>query len=364
MSNTKQGQGKPFLPNIPPYIQAGIDPKTKLPLKLESAPNELLCGMNTILQNLDKQDAVNRYKWYNLPSNLTGTLLERILYYRGQGMFFYSSTDDTFYFLPYTLDGTIDIYGRYKQVKAMTFGGGTDDKDIDTIFSRVPVYGYDDIDLASPTDSCVLLSDYSKGISQTIIPRSQLQQPLLTAMAEAYPLCRTSLISHSGVKGMRVNDDDEATSVTRASNAVTNAALSGKPWIPITSRVEFQDLTSDSALNSEEYLLYMQSLDNFRLSLYGLDSGGIFEKKSHTLAAEQAMNVSTSSIIYQDGLSLRQQFCDLVNAIWGLGIWCEASETVQGDTNGDGVAQDNTMGQEQQVTSQNSNTTEEDNGNE
>ena len=43
----------------------------------------------------------------------------------------------------------------------------------------------------------------------------------------------------------------------------------------------------------------------------------------------------------QDGLSIRQNFCNIVNSIWGLGIWCEPSENINGmDMDGDGDAYD------------------------
>ena len=49
------------------------------------------------------------------------------------------------------------------------------------------------------------------------------------------------------------------------------------------------------------------------------------------------MNVGgQQSRVYQDGLTIRQNFCDIVNAIWGLGIWVETSESVVGDVNMDG----------------------------
>ena len=161
-------------------------------------------------------------------------------------------------------------------------------------------------------------------------------------MAEAFPLARTSLIANSGIKGVRVNDEDQKAQVEIGSRSITRAALNGKPWIPIVGQIEFQELTEGSALKSEEFLLYMQALDNFRLSLYGLDNGGLFQKKAHMLEAEQDMNAGNIKLVYQDGLTIRQKFCDIVNSIWGLGIWCEASETVVGiDKNLDGEVADN-----------------------
>ena len=330
-------------------IQAGFNPKTGLPIKADSEDKcALKDNIRKTLRVLDEQNAINRYRWYNLPSSLDGQLLERILYYRGQGMFFYMEANDTFYFLPYALNGTIDVYGRFQGVTPLPFNGSTDneegkEKPWITGLVRKPIYDVlgDDVNNKF-TEVCVLLSDYSKQISQTNISRQILQEPILDAMAEAFPLARTSLIANSGIKGVRVNDEDQKAQVETGSRSITKAALNGKPWIPIVGQIEFQELTEGSALKSEEFLLYMQALDNFRLSLYGLDNGGLFQKKAHMLEAEQDMNAGNIKLVYQDGLTIRQKFCDIVNSIWGLGIWCEASETVTGiDKNLDGEVADN-----------------------
>lgn len=319
------------LPDLNTLIQAGIDPKTGLPIRMDEEKCTLKNDIRRVLRVLDEQNAINRYTWFNLPNGLDGQLIERILYYKGQGMFFYMETDNTFYFLPYALDGSIDVYGRFKAVTPLPFNGTAQDKKDAWItgLTKYPVYEVNlDVDLDTFLDGCVLLSDYSKQISQTNIARQILQEPILDAMAEAFPLARTSLIANSGIKGMRVNDEDQQSTVKAASRSITRAALNGDIWIPIVGNIEFQELTDGSALKSEEFLLYMQALDNFRLSLYGLDNGGLFQKKSHMLEAEQEMNAGNVGLVYQDGLALRQKFCNLVNSIWGLGIWVEPSETV------------------------------------
>lgn len=318
------------LPDINTLIQAGIDPKTGLPIRVDEEKCTLKNDIRRVLRVLDEQNAINRYTWFNLPNGLDGQLIERILYYKGQGMFFYMETDNTFYFLPYALDGSIDVYGRFKAVTPLPFNGTAQDKKDAWItgLTKYPVYEVKEVDLDTFLDGCVLLSDYSKQISQTNIARQILQEPILDAMAESFPLARTSLIANSGIKGMRVNDEDQQSTVKAASRSITRAALNGDIWIPIVGNIEFQELTDGSALKSEEFLLYMQALDNFRLSLYGLDNGGLFQKKSHMLEAEQEMNAGNVGLVYQDGLALRQKFCNLVNSIWGLGIWVEPSETV------------------------------------
>lgn len=342
------GKNNACIPDINTMIQAGLDPNTGLPMKLAPIDSSLERDIKIQLRILDEQNAVNRYKWFNLPSGLNGQKIERILYYKGQAMFFYSDIDEKFYFLPYTLSGDINIYGEFMRVMALPFTGPakTEDKPVEGIevFTRDVILDIDhELTKDEMLNGCVLLHDYTKQLSQTIISRQIVQEPILAAMAEAIPFARTSLITNSGVKGMRVNDQDQANNVRLASASVTQASKTGTPWIPIVGNIEFQDLTSNgSPLKSEEYLIYLQALDNYRLSLYGLKNGGLFQKKSHMLESEQEMNDGNTGLVYQDGLTIRQEFCDFVNAVWGLGIWCEASETAIGrDDNMDGEIQDN-----------------------
>lgn len=167
--------------------------------------------------------------------------------------------------------------------------------------------------------------------SQTSIPRQILNEPVLDIMAEAFPFARTSLIGSTGVRGMRVPDQDTASNVEAASRSMTQAALDGKPLIPIVGPVEIQDLTNQPVGQSAQYLQYMQALDNYRLSLYGLKNGGVFEKDSAYVNNIQASNTQNNvGLVYADGLKLRQEFCDMVNAIWGLGIWCDVAPEVVG----------------------------------
>ena len=326
------------------YIQAGIDPKTGLPLKASgSLPSELVNNVKRQLNIVDLQDALNRYTWYNLPKGLTGNLIERILYYKGQGALFYMESNDTFYFLPFALDGSIDVYGRFTGITFLPFNGATSDgeeKPWIQGFTKTPRYEVmtdpEEATVENVMDSCVILRDYSQQISQTILPRSTVNDSILGVMAECIPLMRTALVNSTGVNGMKVSNEDEQSNVKAASLAIQRAALNGEKWIPIVGQVEFQEMVSGPTSKAEEFLLAMQSLDNYRLSLYGLDNGGLFQKRSHMLEAEQRMNNGNSGIILQDGLYQRQEFCDIVNSWFGLSIYCEISETVNNiDMNGD-----------------------------
>lgn len=342
------------LPDVQTLIAAGIDPKTGLPIRmpgLGSSPRKE--AIKKALRIVDEQDAVNRYRWYNLPCNISSQELERMIYYKGQLAFFYLEGSDEFFFMPYALDGGLDFYGRYNRIHPVPFAEGTSDDEkrkfaeqrnlLSTIKLKVlyDVVTDEEITPELITGSCVLIHDYTKQLSQTLIPRQQLQDGVLDVMSDCIPFMRTALLNATGVQGMRVNSEDEQSNVEAASRSIDRAALDGQKYIPIVGAVDFQEMTGGQVAKSEEFLLAMQSLDNFRLSLYGLENGGLFQKKSHMLQDEQQMNAANDSLVMQDGLSIRQRFCDIANSIWGLGMWCEVADPAAGiDSDMDGSPYD------------------------
>lgn len=332
------GKGKPILPNIKDLISAGIDPKTGLPLKFlgkdKTNSTNLLSEMIMIMQNIDRQDSLNRFVWYNLPSGIDGELIERMLYYKGQICFFYMKETDDFYILPYTLNGTINMYGRFNSISPVPFNGTNFDNEgeqkpwINGLVKK-PVYEIQDVlELTSDDlfDSCVLLHDYSKGLSETILPRFMLNQPLIKLEAECIPLMRTSMIVNTGVSGMKVNNQDEYQNVEYANQSFEDAALSGERYVPIVGTVDFQNLDTRGQNTVQEYAQTMQTLDNLRLSTLGLTNGGIFQKQGTILQSESDNATVNTQLILQEGLRIRQNFCDIVNSIWGLRIWCEVRQ--------------------------------------
>ena len=353
------------LPDLQTLMQAGIDPKTGLPLKMSGGDTglNLKASIRKQLRVLDEQNAVNCFKWVNLPIGMSSQELERLLYYRGQLAFFYLSELNQFYILPYALDGTLDAYGRFNTIHPVPIASGSKDKVTQEKEKALADYLatkrfdvlYDVVTpeelLAKPdyylTQTAVILWDYTKQLSETIIPRTQLMDPLLDVMSECIPFMRTSLQNSAGVTGVKVNNEDESAQVIIASQAIQAAALTGEKWVPMQGGLNFQDLGNQTIAKPEEYLLAMQGLDNFRLSLHGLDNGGLFQKKAHMLEAEQEMNAGNMSLILKDKLNQRQRFCDIINSVWATGTNCIPSEEViNADLNGDGVIATDTEAEE------------------
>lgn len=343
--------------DVQTMLQIGMDPKTGLPRKMGPTDCQLKEDLKRNLQITDRQDAMNRYVWTGLPEGITADIIERILYYKGQGILFYVKSLEKFYFLPYALDGTIDIYGRYETVRPLPFGGGTDGKKKSSPISkyisdqiREPVYDIHEL-LAeiTPQDldtKCIILRDYTNGLAQTIEPRAQLQESILETMARCIPYMRTALMNQTGVEGVKVGTEDDYTSVAIASKSVEEAAINGEKYIPIVGNMEFQELTGNNIALPETFMEALQSLDNFRLGRYGIKNGGVFAKKAHMLQDEADNNQGATGLVYNDGLSNRQYFSILSNLLFGTSMWCEASEAVMGiDKNMDGEVSDEQDGQ-------------------
>lgn len=359
MATNTQTKNNAAMYDVTAMLAAGIDPKTKLPIRMSD--NGASCvqkrDIKHALRIMDEQNAINRYTWYNLPKGLSGELIERILYYRGQGMLFFLK--GKFYFLPYALSAPegstgIDVYGRFTGVTPLPFNGTSNDgggKEAPWIRGLIFEPQYEVVDLedyaeASPGEvlsaiekSCVLLHDYTPQISQTNIARQVINDPILDVMSECIPFMRTSLLNSTGVMGMRVNNENEVPEVNAMANALTRCALEGRKFAATVGNIDFQELGNSTAAQAQEFLLAMQGLDNFRLSLYGLDNGGLFQKNSHMLEAEHEMNAGNTGLVAEDGLRNRQKFCTIVNSIFGGAMWCEPSECTLGvDRDGDMVA--------------------------
>lgn len=354
--------GKPILPDIKLLLQAGFKLedvkglKRALALMKQPVNPDLKPNARRLFRIIDEQRAVNRYKWYNLPEGLSSQELERLLYYRYSLCFFYWEKTGQFYFLPYALNGTIDMYARFNHVTPVPFAEQEDYKKTAEYKGKVKmlqelklkvikdvVVDLSEINYEMLTNSCVLLRDYTNQLGQKEIARWTLHEHLLDLQADTLCFLRTNLILATGIQGLKVPDADAASEADSIGAQFYTAAVTGNPYVAVTGTVQkdFQELQPNSTTKASEYFLAMQSIDNMLLSAYGIENSGLFNKKAHTLESENAVNATNVSLVMQDGLSQRQHFCNIVNSIWNLGLWCEISENVVGaDTNGDGVAYD------------------------
>lgn len=334
---------KPLMIDKYTYLAAGINTKTMRPIRDSANGFELKDKCRTLLRIIDEQDFISRYKWFNIPINISGEELERLFYYKGQMIFFYFKEIGKFCVMPYALNGTIDFYGRYNTVTPIPFFTGEDKGDKEKVKVSADLLAllgkkklnviYEIQDEENVTEdmlynSAVIIRDYSLQLPQNIIPRAVLQEPILDLESDILPFVRTNLIMGSGVKGMRVPDADSKNEATDTSKALYRSALEGTPLAPFTSAVETQDVFGgNQRAKVDEFFIALQTIDNMRLKALGLDNGGLFEKKSHMLESEMSLNGNKVDGAYTDGLYNRQNAVNIINSIWGLGMWVEPKES-------------------------------------
>lgn len=330
--------------DINALLAAGINPKNGLPFKY-GGDDELLGNMKKVLRIKDEQTAVNRYTWYNTGLSITSQEIERLLYYKYQLVFFV--LDGHPYLMPYALDGTIDFYGRENTVHPIPLNASDGDatKRQKELLSQIKLDVKRGVVL-QPTlqdwkSSGVIIRDYTPQAAITSgIPRAQLQDPVIELEAKILPYLRTAMMNSTGTQAVICQDEGEAQDVLEAAGAFDKAATGGKPLIPVMGKIAMQNINPGSVTRSEDYMMTMQGIDNFRESLLGLSTGGLFMKKEHTNDSENALNCPVGFPL-TDGLKLRQDACDIINSIWPIGIWCEISETAErADRNGDFFADD------------------------
>lgn len=302
----------------------------KLVKKINQMPTrpikpELQNEFKKLIRINDEQNFVNRYKWFNLPEGFDSQFLERMLYYKYQLAMFYMEANDTIYILPFSFGEDLDVYGRWTNVVPLPFTNGKADKErpwIPGLKKKVKWAFPKDIDELEDIikNGAVVLRDYTNDLGATCIPRSVLQQPVIDYEAEIMAMHRTSLLNSTGTTAVRVNDPESQVEVQALNDQVYHASMSGEKYLAAVGQIEMQNLDGPKTATPQEFMTALASVDNYRLSLMGLENGGITEKSQYTNMLELAGGSINTGSILQDGLINRLKFCELANACFGLNM--------------------------------------------
>lgn len=293
------------------------------------------CLKDQVKKNIRIQDEINfinRYKWSNLPSGLDGQMVERMLYYKYQLALFYVEAMEEWFLLPFTLKGNIDVYGRWRHIIPLPYAGGTTNPDgrekpwIDGLEKEVQIELPLNITYEDILNKAVILRDYTLQMGENAIPRSVLQEPIIDYESEIIAFHRTALTNSTGVDAVRVGDESEVANIHALNDMIQRAALNGDKFLATVGQMEFQNLSGTSAAEAQQFMTALYSVDNLRLTFLGIQNGGLAEKQGTILNAEAMSGQLNTGSVLDDGLANRQKFCNIVNAIWGLGIWCEVNQ--------------------------------------
>lgn len=320
--------------------------------KSSSKDRRLLMSM---LTHKHMVETIERFEWKNLPPELPSDLIERVLYFRFKGAMF--MFNDKFYFLPFTLKGTIDSYGRYISITPVLFTGqwkiqqGKYIEDIsfmsDTEYTVVydlpkkeekeavdPEAEEEDPEQTSGAmpdakDKAVILTDSSLEIAQDFTPISYLIRPLVEQMVDILVLVNIDLITSAKVFYVVAKDANQKEAIEKEFQDLDNRILNGKRVVVVTSPTELKELTGANVKDSARYFQSYQSIDNLRKDIIGIDNGGTFMKQEHTTEMETQTNSNGGSFVLNNALRMRKGFCDTVNQVFGLNIQVDLKNASQ-----------------------------------
>lgn len=336
------------------FIAAGINPGKGI-LKYGNsidqngnavAPNALKYNLDysslfEIMRQQNQTETYERYMWIDLPPGLTQDLIERVLFFRGKGVFYFNDKVEKFQFLPFALNGLIDEYGRYLKVNTLPFTGISEEPKNKKSKKLIPAV-YENLDIVYDlpfTEEAfkyiregktvgIILNDSSLGVSQQPIIRSNHVRPILHLLATLIQIINTAMFGCADHNAVNLQSESELESFNQQVDAINQDILKGRRFTGIVGQFPITPLKTGNTANLEGLFNTFNSLNNLLKSITGIANPGVFDKKAHLLQEEQALNGSNADDIYYNGLRMRQEFCLMVQAYYNYPIWCESKRSM------------------------------------
>ncbi len=329
--------------------------------KLESKGLKQYNNIASDLRVLAQQQHNNRFVWLNLPEGIDSNLLERMLYFRYQLMFYYDEVLNEFHILPFTLksknDDQIDFYGRYNYVQPVSFNGkstsGKGERNrylanvTKTVIHDIPFVENKEEAIKLAKEGAVLIFDYTSQVAQYAIPKAVTQQSFVEAETEILKFTRRSLLNSIAMKWVRFQSEADAENFNELQDAYNmQITKTDRQFVGFNANMEFQESGNTNPSDTTAFWAAFEALDNLRLKTLGISSDGSVQKKAQMLQAEMALDGISTQHPLLDAWAQRLKACAIINAVWGLGITCELNiggdqtNTEQSDNDKD----DQTMG--------------------
>ena len=289
--------------------------------------------MKELLSIKHRIETIERIDYEGLPLELNKDLIERILYYRFKGALFFYKPLEKFYFLPFTLKGDIDSYGRYIEITPTLFTGQWESNNEDNMDFMSDVKYKVAYDKTLPLDGnyAIILNDHSLAVSQDEQPMSRMIQPIIDQMVDILVLINIDLVSSAKVFYVRVNSPDEKALVEREFHGLDDKILSGQRVVAVVGDMAWQELQAKSPKDSSRYFQTYQSFDNLRKDIIGVPNGGTFMKQEHMTDQETDLNSNAASYVLKNAVRMRSEWAELCNHYYGLNIVVKESQVESND---------------------------------
>ena len=240
--------------------------------------------------------AVNRYKWSNLPKGITSRIIEKGIYERGQ-VFFVRDETLGFLCLPCSSIGVVNVYGD--PIKIYVEGNGMLNKQYN-IGEGVRIL---DNNYIQPLRHQVMyyaekLDDLQFSIARNI---RQQNNPYILSCTKDTELSIKNLFK-------KIEDREEAifydATLTKGEGIGVQSTDISRPYVVDKYRAEHHELEKEL------------------LTLLGFNC--VINKESGMNTTELNSNNILIDMYIEQGLQLRQEACDEINAKFGLDITVES----------------------------------------
>lgn len=270
----------------------------------------------------DMRQCTSRYVWENLPDNIQGYDIERMLYFRTSLTGF--KYGGHIYILPYVIQGTLNPYGYPTKGYPLTYNGKpvadneadkfgtTDGKQVELTFDASGVQ--------DGTYNAVLLYDAVPRFvgSNVGMSRYKLNQIIIADMAEVLARVNINLTIANKKLFMIIKDANQRAIIQRELNT---AFGSDTPIVLVSSPLDIQTVQDTSDYQADDLFNTLKNYDAIRCFMSGIASQNFgTEKKERLVTGELAGNAEQVELVADMGLELRNKFANNMNKLFGLNI--------------------------------------------
>ena len=251
-----------------------------------------------VMENIGYIQATSRYRWKNLPPNLTSELIESILYFKGKACMYMRYGE--MHVLPFVNVGDLNEYGRFTKITPIAFNG-----------DEIKEMGYNlNVNTQGLYDDkaeAVILYDSSPMINGAVLSKSVLLNQLNENCSEILNMCMNNIKNSNKKLCFPCEDETQANQLRldldNAFNSSDNFIVINKgalnDYKPIT-------MNSDIAMVSQSLFEAWTSFNNIRCELCGIENNGAFEKKERVITSETRGDVIQSKLALENGLYMRR----------------------------------------------------------
>lgn len=261
-----------------------------------------------LVSNIGFVQATNRYKWKNLPDNLTSDLIESMLYYKGAICMYIRG--GTMYALPFVNSEDLNVYGRFTKITPIAFNGKETRQPYNLNVNTDGVY--------NDKAEAVILYDSQPQINGALLPKSVLMSQLNANCSDILNMIMNN-IKNSNKKLVFPCEDETQANQLRAD--LDNAFNSSDNFI-VVNKGNINDMkpitmNNDVALVSQSLFEAWQSFNNLRCMLTGIENNGVFEKKERVITDETRGDTIQPKLALNNGLEMRKLAIKQFIAIYG-----------------------------------------------